>query len=99
MNQMYKATFLPRAEKQLRKIKEQTLLKAFQGCVAEAAAQPNKTQKVGDLDGIYGHGFTYNKTAYRIAYLIDEKSQSILVVGLGSHENFWHDIKKYMKLK
>lgn len=97
MNQIYKALFLPRAEKQLRKIKEQALVKAFQECLAKAASQPYKTEKVGDLRGIYSHGFAYNKTAYRIAYLIDEESRTIIVVGLGNHENFWRDIKKYMK--
>ncbi len=97
MSQMYKAIFLPGAEKQLRKIKEQALVKAFQECVKEAATQPYKAIKVGDLSGIYGHGFNYNKTAYRIAYLIDEDSRTIIIAGLGNHENFWRNIKKTMK--
>lgn len=95
---MYKVIFLPRAAKQLRKFKEQALVKTFQSCVTEAASQPYKTKKIGDLSGIYSHGFTYSKTAYRVAYLIDEESRTIIVVGLGNHENFWRDIKKYMKL-
>ena len=74
---MHRAILLPRAEKQLRKIKDKALLEKAYSSIREAATQPYRDSKVGDLKGIYSHGFYYSKTAYRIAYIIDEKNRQL----------------------
>lgn len=97
MTIMHRAILLPRAEKQLRKIKDKALLEKAYSSIREAATQPYRDSKVRDLKGIYSHGFYYSKTAYRIAYIIDEENQAIKIIGIGSHEGFWEEIKKYLK--
>ncbi len=92
---MYKVILLPRAEKQLRKIKERELLIAFRQCVQEISIHPFQKSKVGSLKGIFGHGFYYQGTRYRVAYSIDTRERVIYIVGLGSHERFWEEIKRY----
>jgi mRNA-degrading endonuclease RelE of RelBE toxin-antitoxin system len=92
---MYKVILLPRAEKQLRKIREHGLLTAFRQCLRDISVQPFRKSKVGRLKGVFGHGFNHQGTAYRIAYFINTEEQVIYVVGLGSHEGFWEDIKRY----
>jgi len=91
----YKVILLPRAEKQLRKIKERELLIAIRQSLQEISINPYQNSKVGSLKGIFGHGFYYQGTQYRIAYSIDKKEQVIYIIGLGSHERFWEEIKRY----
>ena len=91
----YKLILLPRAEKQLRKIKERELIEAFRQCLKEIAVNPYRRSKAGKLQGVYGHGFIYRRTAYRVAYFINKEDQVIYVLGLGSHEGFWEEIKRY----
>ncbi|HHY93105.1 MAG TPA: type II toxin-antitoxin system RelE/ParE family toxin [Firmicutes bacterium] len=94
---MYTAILLPRAEKSLRKIKEQGLLERFRDCVEAIQEQPFKSGKVGDLAGVWAHGFSYRGVAYRVAYLVDEEEKKVYIIGLGSHEGFWNEIKRYLK--
>ncbi len=78
---MYKVIFLSRAEKQLGKIKERRLLQAFMQCLQEISAHPFRQSKVGGLKGIFGHGFNYLGTAYRVAYFIDTGKRAIYIGG------------------
>jgi len=55
--------------------------------------------KTGDLSGIYGYDVYYNKTNYEIAYRVYEEAGKIVVVILaGTRENFYDELKRYMKL-
>ncbi|MBS4029868.1 MAG: type II toxin-antitoxin system RelE/ParE family toxin [Clostridiales bacterium] len=92
---MYRVILLPRAEKQLRKIKERELLGAFRQCLRDISVQPFRKSKVGALKNVFGHGFNYRGTAYRVAYLMDTEEHVIYIIGLGSHEGFWDDIKRW----
>lgn len=94
---MYKAILLPRAERQLRKIKDRQLIQQFRQCLQELCEQPFQKSKVGDLQGVWAHGFSYRGTSYRVAYLMDRDQQTVYVIGLGSHEGFWKEIKRYLK--
>ncbi len=94
---MYEVIILPRAEKQIRKIKDHGLIKAFRHCFQDISVQPFQKSKVGGLKGVFGHGFNYQGTAYRVAYLIDTQKQVVYIIGLGSHEKFWEEIKRYFE--
>lgn len=94
---MYNVRLLPRAVRQLRKVKERPLLTAYQQSIEEIAGQPFQKSKSGDLKGIWSHGFIYKKTAYRIAYMIKREEATIYVIALGSHEGFWQEIKRYLE--
>lgn len=94
---MYKAVLLSRAEKQLRKLKDRRLIQQFRECLREICEQPFRKPKVGDLQGVWAHGFSYRGTSYRVAYFVDRDEQTVYVIGLGSHEGFWEEIKRYLK--
>ena len=49
---------------------------------------------VGDLSGICVYHFAFIKQAYRIAYVVDEGSQTIFVMMIGKRENFYAILKR-----
>ena len=54
--------------------------------------------KIGDLAGIYCYDVYYNKTNYEIAYTVEIHDNEIVVVIMaGTRENFYDELKKYMK--
>jgi len=55
--------------------------------------------KTGDLKGMYCCDIYYNKTNYEIAYQIFELNEKLVIVILaGTRENFYQELKRYMKL-
>lgn len=77
---MYKAVLLSRAEKQLRKLKDRRLIQQFRECLRETCEQPFRKPKVGDLQGVWAHGFSYRGTSYRVAYFVDRDEQTVYVL-------------------
>lgn len=56
--------------------------------------------KSGDLSGIYGYDIYYNRTNYELAYTVEFKNDTIIVVIMaGSRENFYEALKRYIKNK
>jgi mRNA-degrading endonuclease RelE of RelBE toxin-antitoxin system len=55
------------------------------------------SHKVGNLEGVRGHGFYFGGTAYRIAYLIDGGKLVILVIMVGTREGFWEKLSRTWK--
>lgn len=54
--------------------------------------------KTGDLKGIYSLDVFYNKTNYEIAYtVIDENIVIVNIIMIGSRENFYKQLKKYLR--
>lgn len=53
-------------------------------------------EKKGDLAGVYVHKFKIKTKLFLLAYEFDEAE--ILLITLGPHENFYRDLKKYMKV-
>lgn len=53
--------------------------------------------KTGDLLGIRVHKFKFFTLQILIAYEIDEKKNQIIIYLIGPHENFYRDLKKYLK--
>lgn len=53
-------------------------------------------QKKGDLNQVRVYKFEMIKQQYLLAYLANEKN--IILLALGSHENFYRDIKCTLKL-
>ncbi|MFM2345101.1 MAG: hypothetical protein RLZZ210_1714 [Pseudomonadota bacterium] len=54
------------------------------------------TEKKGDLVGVFVHKFKINKQQYLLAYiLIPSKNlvEEIVLISLGSHENFYDNLK------
>ena len=96
---MYELRYLPGAEKYFKKIKEKGLKEAFKAALLKISQNPYDGEpKSGDLSGVYCLDVYYNKTNYEIAYRIYEENGKIVVVILaGSRENFYKELKRYMK--
>jgi len=52
-------------------------------------------QKIGDLQGIQVYKFKSGKQQFLLAYEIIEST--LYLYAFGSHENFYRDLKKYLK--
>ncbi len=63
--------------------------------------------KIGDLAGVYVHKFKFNRQEYLLAYRLlavghDENPSaveflSIVFYKVGTHENFYDELKRYMR--
>jgi mRNA-degrading endonuclease RelE of RelBE toxin-antitoxin system len=96
---MYKLIILPPAARYLKKLKEKPLKAAFQKAVDEILKDPYIGEpKTGDLSGVFCYDIYYNRTNYELAYTIIEEGDLIVVVILaGTRENFYEELKQYMK--
>lgn len=96
---MYEIRFTGAAEKYLKKVREKGLKKAFQKALEEISIDPYIGElKTGDLAGVYCYDVYYSKTNYELAYRIYEKDGRMVVVILaGTRENFYDELKRYMK--
>jgi mRNA interferase RelE/StbE len=96
---MYEIRFLPQAEKYIKKLKDKQLKKAFQGALQDIAEDPYAgDEKKGDLAGMYGWDVCYARTNYEIAYRIYEEDGQLVVVVLAcTRENFYEQLKRYIR--
>ena len=96
---MYRLKYSTASRKYFKKINEKGLKKSFENALKSIQENPyiGKPKK-GDLSGIYGYDVFYNKTNYEIAYKIyEEKGKSVVVILAGTRENFYEELKRYMK--
>ena len=96
---MYELAFLPEAKRYFKKIKDKHLKEAMKTALSEISENPYIGKgKTGDLAGIYGYDVFYNKTNYEIAYRIyEEEGQLVVVILAGTRENFYDELKRYIK--
>jgi len=96
---MYKLIILTPAARFLKKLKEKPLKAAFQKAVDEILENPYiGDPKTGDLSGVYSYDIFYNRTNYELAYtILEEDDETVVVILAGTRENFYDDLKRYMK--
>lgn len=76
---------------------------AIEDAVLEILDAPSLgEQKTGDLKSIYVYKFRFNRQEYLIAYKFGASDYSITLVWIdfyqvGSHENFYEELKRYLK--
>jgi len=51
--------------------------------------------KKGDLQGVFVHKFKLSNTLYLLAYRLD--SDALELIMIGPHENYYRDLKQYLK--
>lgn len=92
---------LPGAARYLKKLKEKALKDAFQREIDAIRIDPTIGEaKTGDLAGIYCRDIFYSKTNYELAYtLIEKDNETVVVLLAGTRENFYNELKRYMKNK
>lgn len=94
---------LPKAKRAIKKItkNDKKLEKLFKEAFREILSNPLEAgeAKTGDLKGIYGYDIYHQGINYEIAYFIDldEYGNLIVVVLAGTRENFYSELKRYMK--
>ena len=96
---MYDLRYKPPAEKYFKKLKEKGLIAAYRDALTEISGDPYSAgeAKTGDLAGIYCRDVYYSKTNYEIAYRIyEEDEQFVVVILVGTRENFYQELKRYM---
>ena len=96
---MFDVIFLPAARNYIKKIKDKILKKLIEEAINDIAEDYTIGEaKTGDLSGIYGYDVFYNKTNYEISYTVEEvDNKVIIVIMVGTRENFYNELKKYMK--
>lgn len=53
--------------------------------------------KTGDLQGVRVHQFGFLGQRYLLACSVDGSEEVICFLAVGGHENFYRDLKKYLK--
>ena len=96
---MTEVIFLPPATKFLKKLKDKKLKSLYQEAVD--MIRENHLigeEKKGDLSGVYGYDIYYNKTNYELAYTVEYIEDKVIVVIMaGTRENFYEQLKQYMR--
>jgi mRNA interferase RelE/StbE len=96
---MYEIRYSKPAERYLKKIKDKQLLSAFKEAIDKLKSDPYiGTQKVGDLQSIYGYDVKYAGVNYELAYRIyEENGQLVVIILAGTRENFYEELKRLVK--
>ena len=53
------------------------------------------SEKKGDLRGVYVHKFKIKHTQYLLSYRFTEENLELIMIG--PHENYYRDLKSYLK--
>lgn len=96
---MIEVRFLPPAAKFIKKLKDKKLKTLYREAIDKIREDHTVGEaKSGDLAGLYGYDIYYNKTNYELAYKVEYVDNKIIVVVMaGTRENFYDELKRYMK--
>ena len=96
---MSEVRFLPPAAKFLKKMKDTKLKGLYQEAIDRIREDHTVGEaKSGDLFGVYGYDIFYNKTNYELECRVEYVEDKIIVVIMaGTRENFYDELKRYMK--
>jgi mRNA-degrading endonuclease RelE of RelBE toxin-antitoxin system len=69
--------------------------KALDKAVKKIVSDPHiGGMKIGDLSGVRVYKFKVSTQLYLLGYSLDENESVLTLLALGSHENFYRDIKR-----
>ncbi|MBC8457444.1 MAG: type II toxin-antitoxin system RelE/ParE family toxin [Deltaproteobacteria bacterium] len=63
----------------------------------EIALNPYSGEKKGDLKDVFVMRFILLGEEYLLACKIDEREREVIFLAIGGHENFYRDLKRYLK--
>jgi mRNA-degrading endonuclease RelE of RelBE toxin-antitoxin system len=78
--------------KKLPRTLQQNILDAVEDILADPAVGE---LKAGDLEGFRVYKFKANRRVFLLAYTIE--GDSVVLFQVGPHENFYRDLKRYLK--
>ena len=96
---MTEVRFLPSAAKFIKKLKSAKLKMLYQEAIDRIREDHTVGEaKTGDLSGVYGYDIYYNNTNYELAYTVEYLEDKVIVVIMaGTRENFYDQLKQYMR--
>lgn len=96
---MTEVRFLPPAAKFIKKLKDKKLKALYQEAIDKICEDHTVGKvKTGDLSGVYGYDIYYSRTNYELAYTVEYlEGKMIVVILAGTRENFYDELKQYMK--
>ncbi len=96
---MTEVRFLPPAAKFIKKLKDKKLKMLYQEAIDKIREDHTVGKaKVGDLSGVYGYDIYYNKINYEMAYTVEYLEDKVIVIIMaGTRENFYDQLKLYMR--
>lgn len=96
---MIPVQFSPQAAKYIKKLKDKKLKKLYQEAIDKIREDYTIGEmKTGDLSGFYRYDIYYNRTNYELAYTVKRvDGELIVVVMAGTRENFYNELKRYIK--
>lgn len=95
---MNELIILHSAAQYLKKLDRPLKLKVIQ-LLEEIARNPLQGQKLtGDLKAVFSQHFRDNGVEYRVAYLFHETEGRIIVILVGTRENFYLELRKRMPI-
>jgi mRNA interferase RelE/StbE len=99
---MLPVTYTPIAEKYFKKLKDKVLKRTFKEAVISIRKNPDIGQaKTGELSGLYCLDIYYNRTNYELVYRVSalENGDMVVIIMAGTRENFYKELKRYLKSK
>ena len=84
----------PRFDRTIKKLHSQEK-KSLDDAVRALISNPQAGEsKKGDLSGVYVYKYKLQQQLLLLAYSIDIKNERIVLLGYGTHENFYRDLKR-----
>ena len=93
---MYRLVYTNKAAKQIKKLDKPVKIELKRRLELIALNPLIGQKKKGKLQDIWGYGFNWQGTAYRIAYKIFEDELVVLVFAAGTHQGFWEQVSRYL---
>lgn len=94
---MYEVVILNSAAKQLRNLDKPVKNKII-AALEQIAENPFGAERLkGDLAAVYSHHLKVGGIEYRIAYQIKEQEIVVVIIQIGTRENFYEELKKRLK--
>ena len=89
---IYQSRSFAQKVKKLKKAEKTTLDKEIKNIISNPEIG---VEKKGDLRGVFVHKFKIKSTQHLLSYRFTEISLELIM--LGPHENYYRDLKKYIK--
>ena len=89
-----KIQITPRFERSVKKLHDSEVVSLNQAIKAIASNPLIGETKKGDLVGVRVYKYKHVQQQLLLAYMFDSTNDQIILMGHGTHENFYRDLKK-----